>query len=82
MNPLMNIPIGNNNPVTNNISNMLNQFKQNPMQFLTQRQINIPQELQNNPKEAVQYLLNNGQMTQEGFNKLQQMASQMGVKLQ
>lgn len=80
MNPLMNTPIGNNQ--MNNIPAMLNQFRQNPMQFLMQRQINIPKQFENDPRGAVQYLLNNGQMTQDGFNRLQQVASQMGVNLQ
>lgn len=56
-------------------------FQQNPIQFLMNRKINIPQNLQNDPHGAVQYLLNSGQMTQEQFNRLNNMASQMGVKL-
>ena len=69
------------NNSSNNVMGMFNQFRQNPMQFLIQRHRNIPQEYQNNPKEAVQYLMNNGQLSQDNFNKLSQMASNMGVKL-
>lgn len=69
------------NNSSNNMMSMFNQFRQNPIQFLIQRHINIPQEYQNNPKEAVQYLMNNGQLSQDNFNKLSQMASNMGVKL-
>ncbi len=76
-NPLQNSSIGN----TNQMSNMFNSFMQNPMQFLMQRKINIPQQYQNDPHGAVQYLLNNGQMRQEDFNRLSQIANQMGVKL-
>lgn len=56
-------------------------FQKNPLQFLLNKNINIPQDLQNDPKGAVQYLLNNGQMSQAQFNKLNDMASQMGIKL-
>lgn len=58
-----------------------NAFQQNPMQFLLSKNVNIPQNLQQDPKAAVQYLLNNGQMTQEQFNRLNNMASSMGIKL-
>ena len=57
------------------------QFKQNPMQFLMQRNIGIPQQFQNDPRGAVQYLMNNGQMSQQQFGRLSQMAQMMGVKL-
>ena len=58
-----------------------NSFKQNPMQFLLQRKINIPQQFANDPHGAVQYLLNNGQMSQEQLNSLTQQAQKMGIKL-
>lgn len=61
--------------------NMFNQFMQNPVQWLMQRKINIPQEYANDPHGAVQYLLNNGQMTQDQLNMLTQKANQMGIKL-
>lgn len=76
-NPLQNSAIGN----MNQMGNMFQSFMQNPMQFLLQRRINIPQQFQNDPHGAVQYLLNNGQMKQEDFNRLSQMANQMGIKL-
>lgn len=61
--------------------NQFNSFMQNPMQFLTQRKINIPQQFANDPHGAIQYMLNNGQMTQEQLNRLTQMAQRMGIKL-
>lgn len=67
---------------TPNIGQMFNQFKQNPIQFLVNNKVNIPEEYQSNPKDAVQYLMNNGQMSQDQFNKLSQVASNMGIKLQ
>lgn len=57
-----------------------NSFMQNPLQYLAQRKINIPQEYMNDPHGAVEYLLNNGQMSQEQLNSLMKRAQQMGIK--
>lgn len=70
-----------NEQMNNNFMSRFNQFKQNPMQFLMQNKVNIPQQFANDPHGAVQYMLNNGQMTQEQLNSLTQMAQKMGVKL-
>lgn len=56
-------------------------FRQNPMQFLLQRRINIPQECMNDPRQAVQHLMNSGQMSNEQFNRLSQIVRQMGGNL-
>lgn len=56
-------------------------FMANPLQFLMQQRINIPQEYANDPRAAVQYLLNSGQMTQQQFEQLRMRAAQMGVKV-
>ena len=58
-----------------------NSFKQNPLQFLMQNKVNIPQQFANDPHGAVQYMLNNGQMSQAQLNQLTQMAQRMGIKL-
>ena len=70
-----------NEQMNKGLMNQFNSFKQNPMQFLAQSKINIPQQFANDPHGAVQYMLNNGQMTQEQLNHLTQMAQRMGVKL-
>ena len=67
--------------MTNNIMGQFNTFIQNPLQFLMQRKINIPEQYSNDPHGAVQYLLNNGQMNQESLNKMMNMAQKMGIKL-
>ena len=62
------------------MANMVRQYQgflNNPIQFLAQRQMRIPQDVQNNPQAIVQHLLNNGQMTQQQLNGLQQMANQI-----
>ena len=64
----------------NQLMNQFQSFKSNPMSFLNQRKVNIPQQYMNNPEEAVHYLLNNGIMSQEQFNQISQMASQLGLR--
>ena len=64
----------------NQLMNQFQSFKSNPMSFLNQRKVNIPQQYMNNPEEAVHYLLNNGIMSQEQFNQISQMASQIGLR--
>ena len=56
-------------------------FMRNPMQFFTQRKMNLPQGMDiSNPQQAqqiIQQLMNNGQMTQQQFNQLQSMANKI-----
>ena len=62
------------------MQNFMGQFRgfmQNPMQFMLQKRLNIPQKFANNPQSAIQHLMNNGQMSQEQYNQLQQMARQI-----
>lgn len=64
MNPLFNVLSGGmqpQNPMMNMIT-QLNQFRQT---------------FQGNPKQQVQQLLNSGKMSQEQFNQLSQMATQI-----
>lgn len=51
------------------------QFMANPQQFLSQ--LNIPTNVENNPRFAVEYLMNSGQMTQQQFNQLASTVNQM-----
>ena len=53
----------------NDIVNMYQQIRSNPMQILS-RKFNIPQSVnQTNPNEILQYLLNTGQVTQSQVNQ-------------
>lgn len=70
-----------NSSQNNNIMGEFNRFQQNPMQYLIDRKVNIPQEYMNNPQQAVQYLLNNGQMSQDTLNQLIQKAKMFGFKI-
>ena len=55
----------------NDLMNMYQQFRANPMQMLSQR-FNIPQNL-NNPNDIVQHLLNTGQIKQGQLNNVMNM---------
>lgn len=70
-----------NEQMTKSLMPQFNSFMKNPMQFLMQRKINIPQQFSNDPHGAIEYMLNNGQMTQQQLNSLTQMAQKMGIKL-
>lgn len=61
-----------------NIGALFNQMTgllQNPAQFLMSR--GMPQDVLQNPQQAVQNLLNSGQMSQQQFNQFQQTARQI-----
>lgn len=61
-----------------NIMQMVQQIKANPMQFLMQRKLNVPQDMMNDPNAIVQHLLSSGQVSQEQVNRAYQMAQQFG----
>jgi hypothetical protein len=62
------------------MQNMIGKFTQfvgNPMQFMMSNRLNIPQEMMNNPNEAIQYLMNSGKLTQDQYNWAVQQAKQL-----
>ena len=61
----------------NGIMGMLQQFKQNPMQYLVQRRLNIPQNVpMNDPNAIMNHLLQTGQISQQQINSAYQMMGQ------
>lgn len=57
----------------NDLINMYQQLRSNPMQMLARR-FNIPQNVNlNDPNEITQHLLNTGQITQEQYNNANNM---------
>jgi hypothetical protein len=59
----------------NDLMNMYQQLRSNPMQLLARR-FNIPQNINlNDPNEITQHLLNTGQITQEQYNNANSMRS-------
>lgn len=63
-----------------NIQQMLGQIKANPMQFLIQRKMNVPQNMMNDPQAIINHLVQTGQVNQNQINSAYQMAQQMGFK--
>ena len=59
---------------------MLPQLKSNPMQFLMQRRLNIPQNMTNDPQAIMNHLLQTGQVNQSQVNSAYQMAQQFGIR--
>lgn len=68
------------NQNSNTPAEQFNQMRNNPIRFLASKGLNIPEQYANDPKGAVQYLMNNGQMNQGMLNKLMQKAQMMGFK--
>ena len=57
-----------------NMMQMLQQFRANPMQMLMQRNMNVPQNLSNDPQAILNHLLQTGQISQQQVNQAYQMA--------
>lgn len=55
--------------------NAYTQLMQNPAQLL--QQLNIPQEYVNDPEGAIQYLMNNGKITQQQYNNANNQLKQL-----
>lgn len=59
---------------------MLQQLKTNPMQFILQRRLNLPQNIPlNDPNAILNYLVSSGQISQDRINKAYQAAQQLGM---
>ena len=59
----------------NNILGMLPQLKANPLQFLMQMRMNIPQNVpMNDPNAILNHLVQTGQINQQQINNAYQMA--------
>ena len=53
------------------MQNMVGQFRgfmQNPMEFMIQRKLNIPQEYLQDPNKAIQHLMNTGKINQQQYD--------------
>lgn len=64
----------------NDLMNMYQQLRSNPMQLLARR-FNIPQSINlNDPNAITQHLLNTGQVTQEQYNNANNMRNNPMIK--
>ena len=55
--------------MNNNMTNMLNNLMNNSVKTLLSANLNIPQNIANNPQAIVQHLLNSGQISQNQVNQ-------------
>lgn len=60
----------------NNLMVLYQAFMQNPMGFLTQNKINVPQNIASDPNAIIDYLMNNGVRSQSQYNQAQQLFNQ------
>ena len=50
----------------------LKNLRRNPLQFISQKGFNIPQNIGNDPNKIIQHLMNTGQIPQERYNQVMQ----------
>lgn len=62
-----------------NILQMVGQLRQNPMAMLSQ--FGVPQNLANDPMAVIQYLMNNGKISQSQYDSAIKQARNMGINL-
>lgn len=60
--------------MNNPFMNQLQALQNNPVQFLLQRKLNVPQNIANDPNAIIQHLMNTGQVTQAQYNQANNMA--------
>lgn len=63
--------------MNNNFMSMYQAFRQNPLQFLVQSKMNVPQNMMGNPDAIIQQMMNSGQISQQTYNQAQQIAQRM-----
>ena len=56
---------------------LYNKMNNNPMANIAQQAMEFKKQFTGNPKDEVQKLLNSGQMSQQQFNELSQIAQQV-----
>lgn len=64
----------------NNIMNEYNKFQSNPMQYLTEHNVDITEDELRNPQMIIQRLMNSGRLSQSKLNHLIQQAKMFGFK--
>lgn len=63
----------------NQIMGMLGQLKANPLQFLMQRRMNLPQNINvSDPQAILNHLVRSGQVSQDQINNAYRMMQRMG----
>ena len=62
--------------MSNQLSTLCSQLKQNPIQFLMSRRLNVPMNIANDPQAILNYLMQSGQVSQAQVNAAYQQMSQ------
>ena len=68
--------------MNNQMMQMLQGFKANPMKLLLQRRLNVPQSMMNDADAIINHLLKTGQISQQQINSAYQMVGQLRNNLQ
>lgn len=71
----MSNPLVSNMPQQMNPMQMLQQLKQNPIEFLHKAGFNVPSNI-NDPNAIIQHLMNTGQLSQQRYDQAIRMARQ------
>ena len=53
------------------------QFKNNPMQYMMNKGIQLPQNCGNNPEQIIQSMMNNGFFSQQQYNQAANLSNQL-----
>lgn len=59
---------------------MISMLQSNPIQFLAQRGISVPQNMASDPNAIIKHLIDNGKCTQQQYDNAVNMARQMGFR--
>lgn len=57
-----------------NIFQAFQVFMQNPQGFMQQQNLGIPQNIMNDPNKIIEYLMQNGKVSQQMYNQAAEMA--------
>ena len=61
----------------NGLMGQFNGFMSNPMAYMLQHKLNIPQQYMNNPQQAIQYLMNTGRVNQQMYDNAVRQANEI-----
>lgn len=61
----------------NNMMRQFNGFMGNPLQMMVQNKLNVPSNIQKNPSAILQYMMDNGMLSQSQLNQASKMAQQI-----
>lgn len=61
----------------NNMMRQFNGFMGNPLQMMMKNKLNVPSNIQKNPSAILQYMMDNGMLSQSQLNQASKMAQQI-----